>query len=205
MTVLQEFEDTLRYIEKIRPKAERYGICRIVPPSTWKPPCLLKEKDIWEKAKFGTRVQKVDKLQNRDASRKQSKVYTNAKKKRRRCVRMGVECGPGNGRTFELGEPGFGFEPGPDFTLDEFQRYANAFKSQYFRSVNSTDSVIEEAKSTDCWEPLAKDIEGEYWRVVEKPTEEIEVGLYFELTCSTYAHFPFKNGLGGIGRGGGGE
>ena len=205
MTVLQEFEDTLRYIEKIRPKAERYGICRIVPPSTWKPPCLLKEKDIWEKAKFGTRVQKVDKLQNRDASRKQSKVYTNAKKKRRRCVRMGVECGPGNGRTFELGEPGFGFEPGPDFTLDEFQRYANAFKDRYFRSESYTDSSIEKAKSTDCWEPSAKDIEGEYWRVVEKPTEEIEVGLYFELTCSTYTHFPFKNGLGGIGRGGGGE
>ncbi|XP_057540084.1 putative lysine-specific demethylase JMJ16 isoform X1 [Amaranthus tricolor] len=170
----EEFKDTIRFIEKIRPKAERYGICRIIPPPTWNPPCPLKEKHIWEKAKFGTRVQKVDKLQNRDASRKQSKVHTQARKKRR-CVRMGVECGPGNGNAFELGEPGFGFEPGPDFTLDEFQRYANAFKSQYFRSVNSTDSVIEEAKSTDCWEPLAKDIEGEYWRVVEKPTEEIEV------------------------------
>ncbi|CAO2833156.1 unnamed protein product [Amaranthus hypochondriacus] len=170
----EEFEDTLRYIEKIRPKAERYGICRIVPPSTWKPPCLLKEKDIWEKAKFATRVQKVDKLQNRDASRKQSKVYTNAKKKRR-CVRMGVECGPGNGRTFELGEPGFGFEPGPDFTLDEFQRYADAFMDRYFRSENGSDSSIEKAKSNDCWEQSAKDIEGEYWRVVEKPTEEIEV------------------------------
>lgn len=89
---------------------------------------------------------------------------------------MDVEFGPGNGKTFENGEAGFGFEPGPDFTLDEFQRYADAFKAQYFSSENLTDSGTERANSTDKWEPSVENIEGEYWRVVEKPTEEIEVG-----------------------------
>ncbi|PQP94722.1 hypothetical protein Pyn_17558 [Prunus yedoensis var. nudiflora] len=60
----EEFNDTLNYIASIRAKAEPYGICRIVPPSSWRPPCPLKEKDIWETSKFATRVQRVDKLQN---------------------------------------------------------------------------------------------------------------------------------------------
>ena len=62
LLVDQEFKDTLKYIESIRSTAEPYGICRIVPPPSWKPPCLLKEKNIWECSKFCTRVQKVDKL-----------------------------------------------------------------------------------------------------------------------------------------------
>ncbi|XP_021738049.1 lysine-specific demethylase JMJ18-like [Chenopodium quinoa] len=171
----EEFKDTIRYIEKIRPIAEIYGICRIVPPPLWKPPFPLKKKDIWEKAKFVTRVQRVDKLQNRDASRKQSKVHNNARKKRRRCSRMDVEFGPGNGKTLELGETEFGFEPGPEFTLDEFQKYADDFKFQYFRNENCTESGTERDRSTENWEPSVANIEGEYWRVVEKPTDEIEV------------------------------
>ncbi|KAI3701237.1 hypothetical protein L2E82_45886 [Cichorium intybus] len=37
----KEFEDTLKYISSIRKKVEAYGICRIVPLSSWKPPCPL--------------------------------------------------------------------------------------------------------------------------------------------------------------------
>ncbi|XP_018575563.1 uncharacterized protein LOC108914273 [Anoplophora glabripennis] len=37
----QEFQDPLEYIERIRHKAEQFGICRIVPPSTFKPECKV--------------------------------------------------------------------------------------------------------------------------------------------------------------------
>ena len=32
----EEFSDPLEYIEKIRPIAEKFGLCRIVPPSTFR-------------------------------------------------------------------------------------------------------------------------------------------------------------------------
>ncbi|GMI73549.1 hypothetical protein HRI_001024200 [Hibiscus trionum] len=54
----EEFTDTLKYIESIRLKAEPYGLCRIVPPPSWQPPCLIKEKSIWENSKFVTQIQK---------------------------------------------------------------------------------------------------------------------------------------------------
>lgn len=35
---MDEFDDPISYINKIRPLAERHGICRIVPPPKWRPP-----------------------------------------------------------------------------------------------------------------------------------------------------------------------
>lgn len=36
---VEEFEgNPLHYISKIRPVAEKYGICKIVPPRQWNPP-----------------------------------------------------------------------------------------------------------------------------------------------------------------------
>ncbi|KAK9292509.1 hypothetical protein L1049_020482 [Liquidambar formosana] len=177
----EEFKDTLNYIASIRSRAEPYGICRIVPPPSWKPPCPLKEKKMWEGSKFATRIQRVDKLQNRDSMRKMSKIYNRMRRKRRRCMRMGEDCGPGSGDILAPGEAGFneaesfGFEPGLEFTLDAFQKYADDFKAQYFsKNDNATDldsmTMLQEQR-----EPSVESIEGEYWRVVERPTEEIEV------------------------------
>lgn len=39
----KEFQDPLEYIEKIRLQAEKFGICRIVPPSTFKPECKVSD------------------------------------------------------------------------------------------------------------------------------------------------------------------
>ncbi|PQQ18941.1 hypothetical protein Pyn_22518 [Prunus yedoensis var. nudiflora] len=138
----------------IRAKAEPYGICRIVPPSSWRPPCPLKEKDIWETSKFATRVQRVDKLQKRDSMRKIPKNHNHMRKKRRRCTRMGADCpsgGRGSGDDGYCEAERFGFEPGPEFTLETFERYADDFKTQYFsKNEHITD-------------------------IGERPTEEIEV------------------------------
>ncbi|KDP23713.1 hypothetical protein JCGZ_23546 [Jatropha curcas] len=178
----EEFEDTLKYIASIRPKAEPYGICRIVPPPSWKPPCPLKEKSIWEGSTFATRVQRVDKLQNRDSLKKMSRLYNHTRKKRRKCMRMAVDgrtdiesiSGCSDAGVCEA--EGFGFAPGPEFTLNTFQKYADDFKNQYFRK---NDNIINKEGSVavldENWEPTVDNIEGEYWRIVEKATEEIEV------------------------------
>ncbi|XP_060184371.1 lysine-specific demethylase JMJ18 isoform X1 [Lycium barbarum] len=165
----EEFEDTLTYMASIRTKAEAYGICRIVPPASWKPPCPLKEKLKWENTKFATRIQRIDKLQKRDSMRRLLEANIHKKKKRRRCLKTGVDLGNGSVDIRKPGEAAicdaewFGFEPGPEFSLDAFQKYADDFKAQYFR------------KNEGQCEPSLENIEGEYWRMVEKPTEQIEV------------------------------
>nr|GEV73798.1 lysine-specific demethylase 5B [Tanacetum cinerariifolium] len=57
----EEFRDPLAFIYKIRPEAEKYGICKIVPPANWKPPFAL---DL-DKFKFPTKTQAIHRLQAR--------------------------------------------------------------------------------------------------------------------------------------------
>ncbi|KAG9160849.1 hypothetical protein Leryth_008674 [Lithospermum erythrorhizon] len=177
----EEFEDTLKFIETIRPKAETYGICRIVPPPSWKPPCPLKDKKVWENSKFTTRIQEIDKLQNRESMKKMLRINRNKKKKkkkRRRSMKNHTEQANNNGDPMitsetEKDDSEFGFDTGPDFTLDGFQRYADDFKAQYFgKNEYISDSKILLQEQRD---PSVEKIEGEFWRIVENPTEEVEV------------------------------
>nr|CAB3451444.1 unnamed protein product [Digitaria exilis] len=170
----EEFKDTLKYIESIRSTAEPYGICRIVPPPSWKPSCLLKEKNIWECSKFPTRVQKVDKLQNRKSSKK-SRRGGMMKKRRKLSDPEDIGNVNHNQTVMQQNQERFGFEPGPEFTLQTFKKYADDFSDQYFNKDTFGESV-----------PSVEDIEGEYWRVVERPTEEIEVIYGADLESGTF-------------------
>ncbi|PIA45403.1 hypothetical protein AQUCO_01700743v1 [Aquilegia coerulea] len=178
----EEFKDVLKYIATIRPRAEKYGICRIVPPPSWSPPCPLKERCIWENSKFITRIQQIDKLQNRDSAKKMSRTCRHSRRKRQKTQETGVQCTGDNGDATEHNEleydnetKPFGFYPGPEFTLEAFQNYAHEFKSHYFGKDNYTLHESGQASVQKQWEPSVEDIEGEYWRMVENPTEEIEV------------------------------
>lgn len=204
---MQEFSDTLKYIASIRLKSEEYGICRIVPPPSWKPPCLVKEKDIWKSSKFVTQIQQIDGLQNQYFSSKAAKIYDNVNSKSRRSLNTGLQNGVGgNGCTMNPDEArcteGFESERGPEFTLETFKKYADDFKEQYFCTKN-IDMTVDENPLVfkKQGEPSLENIEGEYRRIIENPTEEIEVCsngcdelefLYVKLSTLFYRCFMVK-------------
>ncbi|WZZ55238.1 lysine-specific demethylase JMJ15 [Brassica napus] len=168
---LEEFEDTVAYIEKIRPSAEPYGICRIVPPLHWSPPFRLREKSIWEGIKFHTRVQNVELLQNRGPVKKKKKKKPKARKRKRSYPRV---VSSSKRRPSSVSSPEeeevFGFNSGPDFTLEEFEKYARRFKESYFK--------MKEGNATK-WSPSIEEMEGEYWRIVEDAAADDEVEVYY--------------------------
>lgn len=192
----EEFKDTLNYVANIRPKAERYGICRIVPPPSWKLPELLKEKKKWETEKFSTYVQEVDELKDRCSKRKLHKITTNMKGKMRTTLSMGMEYGPVGGCNadsdeVECSHEGFEFECGPNFTLETFKQYADHFKEHYFckkRKALDVDAKLTALPAQHT--PSVKDIEGEYWRIIENPTAKIEV-----LCCADLDSRKFGSGF----------
>lgn len=55
----EEFENPLTYISKIRPIAEKCGICKIIPPASWVPPFSL---DV-DNMRFTPRVQRLNELE----------------------------------------------------------------------------------------------------------------------------------------------
>jgi len=57
---IEEFQDPILYISKIHDQVAPYGICKIVPPSQWNPPCQITFEDT---KKFPTKSQQINKLQ----------------------------------------------------------------------------------------------------------------------------------------------
>ncbi|XP_060607947.1 lysine-specific demethylase 5A-like isoform X1 [Ruditapes philippinarum] len=55
----EEFADSLAYIAKIKPIAEKYGICKVKPPKDWQPPFAV---DV-DKFRFVPRVQRLNELE----------------------------------------------------------------------------------------------------------------------------------------------
>ncbi|XP_051134763.1 lysine-specific demethylase JMJ18-like isoform X2 [Andrographis paniculata] len=180
----EEFEDTLAYINSIRSIVEAYGICKIVPPPSWAPPCPLKDKKVWEQTEFSTRIQYVDLLQNREPLRKKQR-----KRKRRRHFnsksrrRAHPEHSQSNNASDS--EEKFGFKSGPNFTLETFKQFADEFKNSYFRLEGPQDHCTETRQDKWCL-PSVDDIEGEYWRIVEQPTDEVEVYYGADLETGTW-------------------
>ncbi|CAL5094873.1 unnamed protein product [Urochloa decumbens] len=181
----EEFKDAIGYIASIRPQAEKYGICRIIPPSSWRPPCPLKEKSFWESTEFNTRVQQVDKLQNRQPTKKQAQPRVQRKRKRRKRLRFGTTHRRPSSRVDS--DDKFGFQSGSDFTLEEFQKYADEFKQEYFGMKGSDEISLFEIKNhKTIWEPSVEEIEGEYWRIVIGSTDEVEVDYGADLDTATF-------------------
>ncbi|CAN4080281.1 unnamed protein product [Withania somnifera] len=77
----------------------------------------------------------------------------------------------------------FGFQSGSDFTFEEFQAFSKEFKELYFGM-----------KDTEVWKPSIEEIEGEYWRIIEKPTDEVEVYYGADLETGEFGSgFPLES------------
>ncbi|KAI9310827.1 PLU-1-like protein-domain-containing protein [Dichotomocladium elegans] len=55
----EEFQDPIKYIQKIRPEGEKFGIVKIVPPKSYKPEFALNTEEF----RFRTRVQKLNNME----------------------------------------------------------------------------------------------------------------------------------------------
>ncbi|MCD7465181.1 hypothetical protein HAX54_000746 [Datura stramonium] len=192
----EEFKDPLGYIASIRHNAQQYGICRIVPPASWRPPCPLREKNVWEHAKFSTRIQQVDLLQNREPMKKKK----TRKRKRRWHSKMGStrrqprSLGSESNTHSDNSSDKFGFQSGSDFTFEEFQTFAKEFKELYFGMKDTEDGAHDESKQDKVWKPSIEEIEGEYWRIIEKPTDEVEVYYGADLETGVFGSgFPLES------------
>ncbi|PHT89879.1 Lysine-specific demethylase JMJ15, partial [Capsicum annuum] len=181
----KEFKDPLGYIASIRHIAQQYGICRIVPPASWSPLCPLREKSVWEHAKFSTRIQQVDLLQNREPMKRKK----TRKRKRRSHSKMGSTRRQPRSQDSESNthsdssDDKFGFQSGSEFTFEEFEAFAKEFKELYF---GTNDNEV--------WRPSIEEIEGEYWRIIEKPTDEVEVYYGADLETGVFGSgFPLES------------
>jgi [histone H3]-trimethyl-L-lysine4 demethylase len=67
----EQFADPLRFIASIREEAEPFGLCRIIPPDDWQPPCTIDRKAF----KFPTRIQCVHELQERSSTFQAQHVF----------------------------------------------------------------------------------------------------------------------------------
>ncbi|RDY01644.1 Lysine-specific demethylase JMJ703, partial [Mucuna pruriens] len=192
----EEFKDTLKYIASIRSRAEPYGICRIVPPTCWKPPCFLEKKNIWEKSEFVARTQRIDGHQAQHAQKIMTSSRENTKTKRKRDVKVALDSQLGNRNTSTLNNQNIEecdceSETGPKFSLKTFKKYADEFRSQYFNYKDKNmGSNINLAICQKQWEPSVENIEGEYGRIAQNPTEEIKV-----LCCNTLEAGAFSSGF----------
>ncbi|KAF8084870.1 hypothetical protein N665_0694s0004 [Sinapis alba] len=160
----EEFSDTLSYIASLRDKAEPYGICCVVPPPSWKPPCLLEDKEIWEVSKFDTQVQLFDAND--------------------RMTKKGAD--DDNDDHTSENVKFCRIERGPRKTLEAFKNVADAYKKKHF---SAEDEVLGSKSSTPSLkqEPTVADIEKEYRQLVESSLVEIEVLYGNDIDTRTFS------------------
>ncbi|EFH55287.1 predicted protein, partial [Arabidopsis lyrata subsp. lyrata] len=152
----EEFSDTLSYISSLRDRAEPYGICCVVPPPSWKPPCLFKEKKIWEASTIFPQVQLFG------IQTKNPKIKKEVDADSDDAASEGVQFGPG-------------------YTLETFKNFADTYKKSHFIM---KDEVLGSENSSPRLKPdelTVADIEKEYRQLVESPLIEIGVMLKSSL------------------------
>ena len=82
----------------------------------------------------------MDKLQNRSSMKKVSKLSNQMRRKKRKCMKMGMDPGSASPEMSELET--FGFEPGPGFTLKDFKKYFVIYFPLFISSVDCNFNTL---------------------------------------------------------------
>lgn len=156
-----EFEDPFAFIAKIRPEAEQYGICMIVPPSTWKPPPdpLTSSEDY----EFHPKRQLISSL----------------------CIRgeYDTEDHTSSDKALEdslssQSDDEFGFTTSEmPFSFRSFKAFAEWAHQMHFNK-------DPDGKKPD--NPSTRQMEGEFWRLVERGDSEFETFYGSDLDASKF-------------------
>ncbi|KAL9285049.1 hypothetical protein ACSQ67_024579 [Phaseolus vulgaris] len=127
-------------------------------------------------------IQRIDghQVQHTQEIMASSREHTKTKRKRDVKVALGPQLCKRNTSTpnnHNVEECDYESEPGPKFSLKTFKEYADVFKNQYFNYKDKKKFIGSNIKLAirQQWEPSVENIEGEYGRIVQNPTEEIEV------------------------------
>jgi len=80
-----------------------------------------------------------------------------------------------------VGTGDFGFEEGGIYSLRQFQDKAHHFKETYFQPKMQFDPVLNSKRAV-----TEDDVEREFWRLVESPTEEVEVEYGADIHSTTH-------------------
>mmetsp|Transcript_19738 Transcript_19738/g.30443 ORF Transcript_19738/g.30443 Transcript_19738/m.30443 type:complete len:768 (-) Transcript_19738:107-2410(-) len=150
---VEEFEgNPLHYIEKIKPQAEKYGICKIVPPKGWNPPFCV---DMSSDQKFQTKEQLLWRLQE------------------------GISFGDGeeyNARDYQqmASEKAQSWKakyyPEHDIILNRRRRNGASTKTK-----SSTEPATPEEKEEERKILTPQNLERDYWDMVETHNQEVTV------------------------------
>jgi len=80
-----------------------------------------------------------------------------------------------------VGTNDFGFEEGGIYSLRQFQEKARHFKESYFEPKMQYDPITNGKKAV-----TEDDVEREFWRLVESPSEEVEVEYGADIHSTTH-------------------
>lgn len=162
---VEEFEgNPLHYINKIRPIAEKYGICKIVPPEGWNPPFCV---DVNSSKKFQTKEQLLNRLQEGiafgDGEEYNPKEY----------IKIAVE------RAEEWQQKHYPHHKVPSRQTNDL---TNSMKNKM-----EAQSVEKGKKMTPA------SLESDYWNLVETLEDEVEVEYGNDIDTTEYwSGFPIS-------------
>lgn len=175
----EEFNDTLSYISSLRDISEPHGICCVVPPPSWDPPCLLGERKTWEGSRFFTQVQIFDGVRTDDPKIKKEPDADSDE----------------DDDTFDkvkFCRTEFGHE----YTLETFKNFADSYLERHFRVKEKVLASMYSSPSVDAW-PTVADVEKEFRKLLENPLVELGVLYGNNIDTNTFSSgFPLSGTSG---------